>query len=69
MTFRDKQLNSFPLILGMDWIRANVEKIDIRRQEIEFSESVELMEIHLHEEWDKAIDSQSLYIRQIAFSN
>jgi len=62
ITFRDKQLNSFPLILGMDWIQANIEKIDIRRREIEFPESVELMEVHSHKEWDKAIDSQSLYI-------
>ena len=30
MTFGDKQLNSFPLILGIDWIQANIEKIDIR---------------------------------------
>ena len=69
MTFGDKQLNSVPLILGIDWIQANIEKINIQQCWIEFPESVKLIELHSHDEWDKAIDSQSLYIGQIYFGN
>ena len=69
MTFGDKQLNSFPFSLGMDWIWANIEKIDIRQCRIEFLELVKLIEVHSYEEYDKAIDSQSLYIGQICFGS
>ena len=64
MTFRNKQVNSFPLILGIDWIRQNVQKIDIQKQRLEFWAKVELTKIYIYDEQGRAME-ESLYIRII----
>jgi len=64
MTFGDRKVNHFPLILGMDWIQTHIHKIDIRARGVEFAEQIDLVEVHTHENWDNAVE-EARYIGMI----
>ena len=50
MDFKEK----YSLILGMNWLRQHVEKINILHLGIEFASKVNLFECMEEEEWDEA---------------
>ena len=63
MDFKEK----YSLVLGMDWMRQHVEKINILHLGIEFASKVDLFECMKEEEWDE-VTKKNMWIGSISIT-
>ena len=47
----------YPLILGLDWLKTNVDKIVINSPEVEIKPGMEIEEVTDHEGWGNSVEN------------